>query len=477
MKAIKYLFTAALLACFGTAAQAQDGTKADIDAVKKIISSKPADLDKQMKPYYKENRKNPEMLVAFGRAFYEAKDTANAKVYANHAISAAKKNPCAAAFLLLGDIEALADNGGGAASYYDQAIYADPKCQEAYYKYALVYRKIDPQGSAAKLDQLKQQCPDVEVDAIKGHIFYIANKLADSYDSYSKANLQKLNKGDLIEYASVCYFNGKHTEGLKVAEQGHKMSPRNATFNRLGMMFNVETKNYDAAVQYIDKLFNASDSLVPTNTEYYYAGLAYAGLKNYDKAIEAYQNAVNVQSDKNLINKNTIIKSISDTYMEKGDFENAIKYYQEYLANNDKKSFSDEEGLATLNTKYADSLQDATKKEAALMAADAVYADMYNKYETNKAYILYKRASIANKIDPNQEKGTAKVHYENLINLLAPKENKEASDKQILVTAYHYMMAYSLFTEKDTPKAKEVASKILEINPDYKPAQDILNLK
>ena len=41
MKAIKYLFTAALLAGFSTAALAQDGSKADVDAVKKIISSKP----------------------------------------------------------------------------------------------------------------------------------------------------------------------------------------------------------------------------------------------------------------------------------------------------------------------------------------------------------------------------------------------------------------------------------------------------
>ena len=32
---------------FSTSVMAQDGSKADVDAVKKIISSKPADLDKQ----------------------------------------------------------------------------------------------------------------------------------------------------------------------------------------------------------------------------------------------------------------------------------------------------------------------------------------------------------------------------------------------------------------------------------------------
>ena len=56
MKAIKYLFIAALTAGYSVAVMAQDGSKADVDAVKRIISSKPADLDKQMKPYYKANK-------------------------------------------------------------------------------------------------------------------------------------------------------------------------------------------------------------------------------------------------------------------------------------------------------------------------------------------------------------------------------------------------------------------------------------
>ena len=115
MKAIKYLFIAALASGYSASAMAQDGTKADVQAVKNIISSKPADLDKQMKPYYKENKKNPENLVAFGREFYLAKDTANAKVYAEHALKASK-NTYAPAYILLGDIEAIGDNGGGAAS-------------------------------------------------------------------------------------------------------------------------------------------------------------------------------------------------------------------------------------------------------------------------------------------------------------------------------------------------------------------------
>ena len=72
MKTIKYLVMGVVLAGFSTSAMAQDGTKADIDAVKKIISSKPADLADQMKAFEKKNKKNAENLTAFGRAFYDA---------------------------------------------------------------------------------------------------------------------------------------------------------------------------------------------------------------------------------------------------------------------------------------------------------------------------------------------------------------------------------------------------------------------
>ena len=109
MKAIKYLVLGVLTVGFSASVMAQDGSKADIDAVKQIISSKPENMEKAMKPFYKANKKNAENLVAFGRAFMEAKDSANAKLYANYALQATK-NKCAPAYLLLGDIEALYTN-------------------------------------------------------------------------------------------------------------------------------------------------------------------------------------------------------------------------------------------------------------------------------------------------------------------------------------------------------------------------------
>ena len=48
MKQMKYVLMGVLMLGFGTSVKAQNGSMADVDAVKNIISSKPADLDKQM---------------------------------------------------------------------------------------------------------------------------------------------------------------------------------------------------------------------------------------------------------------------------------------------------------------------------------------------------------------------------------------------------------------------------------------------
>ena len=62
-------------------AMAQDDNKATIDAITKVIKSKPADLEDQVKAVYKKNKKNEDVLVAMGRAFLDIKDTVNATQY------------------------------------------------------------------------------------------------------------------------------------------------------------------------------------------------------------------------------------------------------------------------------------------------------------------------------------------------------------------------------------------------------------
>ena len=476
MKAIKYLFMGMLMTGFSTQLMAQDGSKADVDAVKRIISSKPADLDKQMKPFYKANKKNAENLVAFGRAFFEAKDTANARNCAIQAL-AASKNKYSAAFVLLGDIEALSsDNGGSAAAQYNQAIYADPKNAEAYFKYANVYRKISPSEAIAKLEELRTQRPDVAVDALAGRIYYNANDFDKALSYYDKADRTKMEDRDLSDYAMAAYFKQQNQKSLDIAKYGLTRKPRNAAFNRLAFFNSTDLQKYDDALAYADALFNRSDSAKFSYYDYTYYGNAYNGAKQSDKAIEMYQKALQMEDMDNKDKRAGVIKQLSDAYLEKEDFPNAIKHYQDYLSNIDKPSANDLAGLASLHMQHGSSLT-ATEQAEAFKRADAAYADLAEKYENAIEYATFMRARVNSQMDPDQSKGLALPFYQKLADLIGPKADKDNTDKARLNESYRYLIAYYLIQKDDKATATSYAQKLLQIDPESEIAKQVLEMK
>jgi tetratricopeptide (TPR) repeat protein len=475
MKAIKYLFMGALMIGFSTQSMAQDGSQADVNAVKNIISSKPADLDKQMKPFYKANKKNAENLVAFGRAFFEAKDTARAREYAHYALDA-KKNKFAPAFVLLGDIEALADKGGEAAAQYNQAIYADPKNAEAYFKYANVYRKISPSEAIAKLEELRAQRPDVAVDALAGRIYYNANDFDKALSYYDKADRTKMEDRDLSDYAMAAYFKQQNQKSLDIAKYGLTRKPRHAAFNRLAFFNSTDLKKFDDALMYADALFNRSDSAKFSYYDYTYYGNAYNGAKMSDKAIEMYQKALQMEDMDNKDKRAGVIKQLSDAYLEKEDFPNAIKHYQDYLSNIEKPSANDLAGLASLHMQHGSSLS-ANEQIEAYQRADAAYADLANKYENAIEYATFMRARVNSQMDPDQSKGLALPYYQKLADIIGPKAEKDNTDKARVNESYRYLIAYYLIQKDDKATAKQYAQKLIELDPESEIAKQVLDMQ
>ncbi len=475
MKAIKYLFMGALMIGFSTQSMAQDGSQADVNAVKNIISGKPADLDKQMKPFYKANKKNAENLIAFGRAFFEAKDTARAREYAHYALDA-KKNKFAPAFVLLGDIEALADKGGEAAAQYNQAIYADPKNAEAYFKYANVYRKISPSEAIAKLEELRAQRPDVAVDALAGRIYYNANDFDKALSYYDKADRTKMEDRDLSDYAMAAYFKQQNQKSLDIAKYGLTRKPRHAAFNRLAFFNSTDLKKFDDALMYADALFNRSDSAKFSYYDYTYYGNAYNGAKMSDKAIEMYQKALQMEDMDNKDKRAGVIKQLSDAYLEKEDFPNAIKHYQDYLSNIEKPSANDLAGLASLHMQHGSSLS-ANEQIEAYQRADAAYADLANKYENAIEYATFMRARVNSQMDPDQSKGLALPYYQKLADLIGPKAEKDNTDKARVNESYRYLIAYYLIQKDDKATAKQYAQKLIELDPESEIAKQVLDMQ
>ena len=473
MKAIKYLLMGVLLAGFSTTANAQE---VELQAALDGIKAKAGNVSDLAKTAYKKNKKNADALMKIAKAYFEQKDTAGARLFANYANEAGKpKYQYAPAYLLLGDIEsAYGTDGGKAASYYNQAINFDPKNPEGYKKWAMVYRKISPSQAAQKLRDMKAQCPNEDIDAFTAHIYMLAGDEKQAYENYKKADLSKLDKAYLNEFVRCSYFTGHFQDALNAAEAGIKIEPRNPTFNRLAMFSNYELKNYDAAKAYINKYFNETDSAKFSEYDHFYTALIYQALDEKGNMYNHYNKALELVNDSSMIKRWAIQKAISDSYLKDQEFENAINYYNDMLASKPDVNFDDHEGLANIYSKYGDAVPE--KKAMMIQKAVDLFRAAGEKYPIQQVYATYMAANNVNKLDDNMKNSLAKPDYMKLIDLLSNKTDRSKGEDTMLKTAYHYMM-FNSYINKNTPGAKEYADKILAIDPEYKPALEIKNLK
>ena len=411
------------------------------------------------------------------RAYYEQKDTAGAILFANYANEAGKpKYQYAPAYLLLGDVEAsYGTDGGKAAGYYNQAINFDPTNPEGYKKRAMVYRKISPSQAAKKLQDMKAMCPNEDVDAITAHIYMLAGDERQAYENYAKADVSKLEKAYLNEYVRASYFTGHFEDALKAAEAGLKIEPRNPTFNRLAMFSNYELKKYDAAKAYIHKYFNETDSAKFSEYDHFYTALIYQALEDKENMYAQYDKALELVNDSSMIKRHAILKSVSDSYLKDLQFENAIKYYNDFLACKPDLNSDDMEGLAKIYSKYSDA--DETRKPELVGKAIEAYRAMADKFPVQSIYAAYQCATMNNKLDKTGEKGLAKPDYQKVVDLLANKADRDKSENTMLKYSYHYLMSNAFLYGKNKALAKEYADKILAIDPEYAPAQQIKELK
>ena len=475
MKRIKYLMIGALMLGVNAPAMAQDAeTKATIESVTKIIKDKPADMEAQVKAIYKKNKKKPDVVFAIGRAYYEINDTVNAKEYANLTLKA--DNEYAKAHILLGDIEALGDDGGAAAAEYQQAIYFDPDDPEAYYKYATVFSKVSPDEAVAKLEELRARRPDVAVDAIAGHIYYRSNEFNKAIESYEKVSSDKMEDRDLTDYAMALWFTKQYQKSLETVQYGLSKKPRDAAFNRLAFFNCTDLLDYEMALYYADALFNKSDSAKFSYFDYTYYGNALIGNKQPEEAIEAYKTALTMEFD-NKDKKAGVLKQLSEGYKGISDYDQAIATYREYMNTVSIVGGPDYLGLGNLYIIAAnDSAATEEQKIEKLKGAEAVYNEMEEKMPQYEEYTVYKKAQVNAMMDPETTEGLAKPYYEKLAGMLEPKETLDDTDRVRLLECYRYLGYYNLVQE-NKDEADIYWNKILEIDPENSIAKKALGLE
>ncbi|HEY6914238.1 MAG TPA: hypothetical protein VI413_06140, partial [Paludibacter sp.] len=148
----------------------------------------------------KQNKKNVDIYIAIANAYLFNGVLDKAVFYQEKAKSI--KTKYAPVYVVLGDIELAKKNIGEACRNYEQAIYFDDKCKEAYIKYARAYKSVNTPLAIEKLEALKAKEPSfLLVDRELADIYYSTNnfsKAAELYANYLQSG--NSNVMDLTKY-------------------------------------------------------------------------------------------------------------------------------------------------------------------------------------------------------------------------------------------------------------------------------------
>ncbi len=467
MKAVKYLVAGMLMMGLSAPVMAQDVNYLDllkpIENSLKAGNTDPKGLEKSVKDYTKEFKKNPKALVALGNLFAVNKNYEKATELANMAL--AKDAHFGDAYLLLGDVEAMQDKGGEAASWYKQCMTMDPKNPQGYISYANVYQKIDPAGSAEALKQLKQVNPDYPYEAKAGYNYYSNQKFEEAYNLFKQTDPNKLEEYIYVAYAITDYMLNKKDEALSLSESGLQKYAKDATFHRVALWSAVDLQKFDAALKHADVIMN-TDSIKKTARDYNYYGMALVGSQQYDKAIEQYQKAYDLKND-----DPKPLQYISEAYKQKGDEDKALEYNDKYMSKNADASPSD-------YVKWADIYNSKAKKGGADKAnsvnkAIEIYNAMAAKYPSLKSYADLQAANIAfaNELDDK-----ALENYQKVIDEVASKQYDE-DEKGYLMQAYKNAGYIYWSSKNDLETAKPYFEKLLQLDPNNSLAKKALGLE
>ena len=468
MKTIKYLIAGALVMALSVPAMAQDvDYNTALEPIKEALKSNSPEADVLAKKYEKTYKKDGDALVALGNAYFGAKKYAEAKAIGEALTNNKKFANNGDAWILLGDVavaEAQDGDAGPAAAMYETAISVDPKNKTAYERYATVNRNAAPEEAIKKLEEYKKIDPTYQVEAKIADLYYNQNRFKDAIEYYKKGDASQYSVTDFTKWAYSNFFRTDYQDALTVALQGLQKFDKNVDLTRAALYSTTELGQFDKAVGYAKTLFEATKS--PTAMDYSYYGQAQVGVKDYQNAIPNLEKALEM-NPKDL----KPMGKISEAYIGLGQEDKALEYSEKYLQEATNATFSDYSNLADIYTKKGDSATGTAK------------ADFYNKAMNVWEILATKSPSIADiayyyesQIAQNQLKSDAKVRELNqkIIKADEGKANLSNNSKLILKAAYLSEAIY-FNNDKQPEQAKQLAQKVLTLDPDDATAKKILS--
>ncbi|NDW17951.1 hypothetical protein D0T53_03340 [Dysgonomonas sp. 216] len=435
----------------------------------------------------KKNKKDVKVLIAVARAYYinGIKDKPMQKALED-ARKADKKSPYV--YLFEGDMLKDANDPGGAAGQYAQAINFDPQNTEAYIKTAQVYETINPNLAIDNLNKVLEINPEYKLaNKSLGSIYYRNGQYGKAIEAFSQYFAGGVyTTDDLTQYAASLYFSKRYDEAKKLIEEGLNKEPGNFVLNRLLMYSDFDSKDFEKGLAAGDKFFS-----IDKGTSEYIARdyLTYAQIlaenKMYEKAFSQFELAIKIDQE----NADTY-KLAGEVLSKAGLPAEAAEYFKKYI----DKAGENAVALDYFNmgryyymaaTKANnDSVADALPKaKTYLSEADSAFSIVTVRVPDSHLGVFW-RARTNALLDAILAKESealpvlARPYYEATIEILSAKEGNNTSE---LKEAYRYLSSSYYFAfdssknADDKNKTIEFSKKLQELDPDNAQAKQLLD--
>lgn len=468
IKKVVTLCCVGLLFAGMVSAQTESDWKAGVNQVKEMIKSNPEgawDLTEDLMKG--KNKKNVDLILALTQVYLDANKTEEMTELIEKAKKADKKDPRIS--LLEGDIALAKKDVGTACQLYEQAIYFDPNCYEAYLKYARAYKSASPTMAIDKLNQLKQvagvpQDVLLQADKAMAEVYYSNNKFSDAAKAYeSFIHTDVATESDIMSYAFALFMSHDFEASYEIASKGLQQNAESTGFNRLAMYNLIDLKRYEEAAKIADVFFNQLKDVNYSGLDYRYYGALLNATKDYAGAVTQFEKAYELDTA-----SIELLQQISEAYNNGGNYDKGIETYKKYcdLLPAEEKTA---ENIFTLAGMYYDQGTDTVnvtleKRQLALQEADTLYAQVSELAPDSYTGYFY-RGHTRSAMDPETTQGLAKPYYEKVVELLLAKNDPRYN--RVLITCYSYLGYYFMLQGKpeDYAVSKEYWNKILAIDP------------
>lgn len=403
-------------------------------------------------------RDQPEILVAVGRANVDMANgsTEYAITKLKEAQEKDRKGKLTDIYMVMGDAYRKMIDGANATLSYQQAISADPNNARAYFMIGRIY---ETQGVGQEPVYMKYYQDAIAADPNFAPVYYWlynyyyqrdVNKAQEYLQEYVK-HADQDTKNCYAE-ASLFYVSKKYEEAIAKADNCISTAPDGKPFpnlyglkayayNKLGDSVNAR-KNFEEFFQRVNP-----EKIGPND----YATFAEVLMKfNDDETAQEYINKA-IELDTVPENKLNYVRDLAKTMYDAGRFNAAGRWYAKIL------DLTPDFGKVDLYWTGYSFLRAGEYK-----TADSVFSIYQEKYPED-LYGWYLGAVSTEGMDTAQT-GMAFPEYQRIVEIADTMTDKQA-DKDKILPAYRFMVAYYYNLKGDVDQAAKFTDMILAIDP------------